>query len=70
MPLYAYKCSSCHVIFEFRKAMSANHDQEPCAKCGKKATWLPSLFASKEGYNLRLPTGNPYREYSVDKNWE
>ena len=61
MPLYAYKCTNCQTIFEIRRTMSDSHAEEQCIECNAKAAWIPSLFASKEGYNLRLPVGTPYR---------
>ena len=61
MALYEYRCSSCGSDFEVRRPMSEAGLGAPCPECGEDANWLPSVFASKDGYSLRVPTGQAFR---------
>ncbi len=61
MAIYEYRCGSCGTEFEARRPMSEASDPAPCPKCGSKAGRLPSVFASKEGYSLKVPTAPAWR---------
>ena len=61
MAVYEYRCGSCGTEFEVRRPMSEVGDPAPCPKCGGKGAKLPSVFASKEGYSLKLPTAPAWR---------
>jgi hypothetical protein len=41
--------------------MSQASEPVPCPNCGKAATKLPSVFASKDGYTLRVPSREAFR---------
>lgn len=61
MALYEYRCSACGEEFERRKPMSEADSPADCPACGKEAGRLPSVFASKEGYTLRVPKSGAFR---------
>ena len=61
MALYEYRCSICGEEFEQRKPMSEADSPAQCPACGKEARRLPSVFASKEGYTLRVPKSGAFR---------
>ncbi len=61
MAIYEYRCGSCGTEFEARRPMSEASEPAPCPKCGGKGARLPSVFASKEGYSLKLPTAPAWR---------
>ena len=61
MALYEYRCSSCGAEFEARRPMSEAGSAAECPQCGKDAQRLPSVFASKDGYNLRVPRSEAFR---------
>ena len=61
MAVYEYRCGSCGTEFAVRRPMSEVGDPAPCPKCGGKGAKLPSVFASKEGYSLKLPTAPAWR---------
>ena len=61
MAIYEYRCGSCGTEFEARRPMSEAADPAPCPKCGSKGARLPSIFASKDGYSLKIPTAPAWR---------
>lgn len=61
MALYEYRCSACGAEFERRRPMSEADDPSDCPTCGKESRRLPSVFASKEGYTLRVPRSGAFR---------
>ncbi len=61
MALYEYQCAGCGAEFEERRPMSESGSPAKCPECGADAARLPSVFASKDGYNLRLPKGEAFR---------
>ena len=61
MAIYEYRCGSCGTEFEARRPMSEAGDPAPCPVCGGKGSRLPSVFASKEGYSLKVPTAPAWR---------
>ncbi len=67
MALYEYRCSGCERDFEERRPMSEAGAPANCPECGADAQRLPSVFASKDGYSLRLPKGEAFRGASSGK---
>ena len=61
MAIYEYRCGSCGTEFEARRPMSEAGDPAPCPACGGKGNRLPSVFASKDGYSLKIPTAPAWR---------
>lgn len=61
MALYEYRCLACGAEFERRSPMSEADDPSDCPTCGKESRRLPSVFASKEGYTLRVPRSGAFR---------
>lgn len=61
MALYEYRCADCGTEFEQRRPMSEADSSAECPACGKQAARLPSVFASKDGYTLRVPRTGPFR---------
>ena len=61
MAIYEYRCGSCGTEFEARRPMSEAADPAPCPKCGSEGARLPSVFASKDGYSLKIPTAPAWR---------
>ncbi len=61
MATYEYRCTNCGKDFEARRPMSEASEPATCPACGARADKLPSVFASKDGYTLRVPSGGPYR---------
>jgi putative FmdB family regulatory protein len=46
MPVYEYRCASCHLRFENLGAMSARDEGAECPSCGRRAERLISSFAA------------------------
>lgn len=61
MALYEYRCPACGAEFERRRPMSEANAPADCPSCGKESRRLPSVFASKEGYTLRVPRSGAFR---------
>ena len=61
MALYEYRCPDCGNAFELRRPMSAAGSPAECPACGREAGRLPSVFASKDGYTLRVPRSEAFR---------
>lgn len=61
MALYEYRCPGCGNVFELRRPMSEAGSPAECPGCGTEAEWLPSVFASKDGYTLRVPRSEAFR---------
>lgn len=61
MALYEYRCLNCETIFEVRRPMSEAGSAATCPSCSGNAEWLPSVFASKDGYTLRGPKSDAFR---------
>ena len=68
MALYEYRCAECGREFEERRPMSESDAPAACPEDGSEAARLPSVFASKDGYNLRLPRGEAFRESAPERN--
>ena len=67
MAIYEYRCGSCGTEFELRRPMSEASEAAPCPKCGGAGSKLPSVFASKDGYTLKVPTANAFRGAAAAK---
>ena len=61
MAIYEYRCGTCGTEFESRRPMSEAGEPAPCPKCGGEGSKLPSVFASKDGYSLKLPSAAAFR---------
>ncbi len=61
MALYEYRCADCGNEFEQRRPMSEANSSAECPACGKEASRLASVFASKDGYTLRVPRAGAFR---------
>ena len=61
MPIYEYYCPSCKREFELMRPFSESGASAACPTCGTKSEKLVSLFASKENYTIKVPTGTAYR---------
>jgi putative FmdB family regulatory protein len=61
MPIYEYRCASCEKEFEQMRPMSQSGDPAKCPTCGAESQKLPSVFASKENYTIKVPRGNAFR---------
>ena len=61
MATYEYRCAKCGVEFEVKRPMSEAGTPAPCPACGGEGSWLPSVFASKDGYTLRIPSSTAFR---------
>jgi putative FmdB family regulatory protein len=61
MPIYEYWCATCEKEFELMRPFSQSGEAGSCPTCGAAAQKLPSVFASKENYTIKVPKGNAYR---------
>ncbi len=62
MAIYEYYCKKCKKDFELRRPMSEANAPANCPDCGSTAQKLTSVFASGEGYKLRVPEKPAYRQ--------
>jgi len=62
MPIYEYWCPTCQKEFELMRPMSEYNKAATCPICGTESEKLVSTFASKEGYAIKVPTGQPFRQ--------
>lgn len=61
MPIYEYWCEPCGREFERMRPMSESSSPAACPKCGGDAARVPSVFASKENYTIKVPRGGAFR---------
>ena len=61
MAIYEYRCARCKGEFEVRRPISRANEPATCPKCGAKGQKLPSVFASGEGYKIRVPGSEAFR---------
>jgi putative FmdB family regulatory protein len=61
MPIYEYFCKKCNKEFELMRPFSESGSQGACPTCKTKADKLPSVFASKESYTIKVPKGPAFR---------
>ena len=63
MAIYEYWCSNCKQEFELMRPMSQSADPATCPTCSTTTTEkLPSVFASKEGYAIKVPEKGALRD--------
>ncbi len=67
MPIYEYRCDSCEKEFEQMRPISQSGDPAKCPTCGADSQKLPSVFASKENYTIKVPRGNAFRGRTASK---
>ena len=65
MPIYEYWCATCKQEFEQMRPISQAGDPASCPTCGAASQKLPSVFASKENYTIKVPRGNAFRGRST-----
>jgi putative FmdB family regulatory protein len=61
MPIYEYLCPTCKKEFEQMRPISQSGEPAACPTCGTASPKLPSVFASKENYTIKVPRGNAFR---------
>ena len=61
MPIYEYRCTTCEKEFEQMRPISQSGEPAGCPTCGASSNKLPSVFASKENYTIKVPRGNAFR---------
>lgn len=61
MPIYEYWCEPCGREFEQMRPMSESASPATCTSCGRDASRVPSVFASKENYTIKVPRGQAFR---------
>lgn len=66
MPIYEYRCDQCGGGFELRRSMGQADAPAPCPRCGGQGRRLVSVFASGEGYKLRVPERGPFRGHDTE----
>lgn len=66
MPIYEYYCSHCAREFEVMRPFSDSSLAARCPTCGADAPKVPSIFASNEGYSVKVPSGPAYRRKQPD----
>jgi len=62
LAIYEYYCPKCKKVFQMQRPMSESDKPASCPGCGAESERLVSGFASKIGYNLQVPSGEPYRK--------
>ena len=62
MAIYEYWCDNCQKEFELMRPMSESAAEGACPSCGGAAEKLPSVFASKEGYTIKVPEKSALRQ--------
>jgi putative FmdB family regulatory protein len=67
MPIYEYWCSKCKKEFEQMRPISQSGSPADCPDCGTSSEKLPSVFASKENYTIKVPRSAAFRGRSADK---
>jgi putative FmdB family regulatory protein len=62
MPIYEYWCDSCGKEFEQMRPMSEANEPAKCPACGAQSEKLPSVFASKADYTIKVPRSPAFRQ--------
>ena len=62
MPIYEYWCDACGKEFEQMRPMSQAGEPAKCPDCGEPCEKLPSVFASKAEYAIKVPRGPAFRQ--------
>ncbi len=68
MPVYEYRCPKCGIDFELMRRIDEMNEPALCPRCGAKAERLPSIFASKVGFYLRVAPKPALRKPSKESN--
>jgi putative FmdB family regulatory protein len=61
MPIYEYRCEACAKEFETMRPLSEAANPAQCPDCGAPAQKLPSVFASKADYTIKVPRSPAFR---------
>ena len=61
MPIYEYFCPQCRKEFELMRPFSESNAPGTCPTCGAETGKVPSVFASNEGYSVKVPRGPAFR---------
>ena len=61
MPIYEYYCPNCRREFELMRPFRESGSPGTCPACGREVAKVPSVFASNEGYSVKVPHGPAYR---------
>jgi len=61
MPIYEYYCANCRKEFEVMRSFRESAALGTCPTCGAEVTKVPSVFASNEGYSVKVPHGPAFR---------
>mgnify|MGYP003338255334 CR=1 FL=1 len=67
MPIYEYWCEPCGSEFAHMRPMSESGNVGVCQKCGHESPRVPSVFASKENYTIKVPRGQAFRGHRADE---
>lgn len=67
MPTYEYWCPKCDKEFEVKRPLSDFNKPASCPDCGTQGERLVSSFASKIGYNLKVPANPPFRKKAAEQ---
>lgn len=62
MPIYEYWCNACGREFEQIRPMSQATEPATCPTCGAASEKLPSVFASKADYTIKVPRSGAFRQ--------
>ena len=62
MPIYEYWCERCGKEFEQMRPMSQSSEPAKCPTCGGESEKLPSVFASKAEYTIKVPRSGAFRQ--------
>jgi putative FmdB family regulatory protein len=63
MPIYEYWCDVCQKEFEQMRPMSQSADPAACPTCDASSEKLPSVFASKAEYTIKVPRSGALRQH-------
>ena len=61
MPIYEYRCDACGREFEQMRPISSSTQPSTCPECGGTSQKLPSVFASKADYTIKVPRSPAFR---------
>ena len=61
MAIYEYWCPKCGKEFTLTRPMAESAEAAYCPQCGEQGQKLPSVFASKAEYSIKVPRGPAFR---------